>query len=142
MTTQDTALTTRPTTTRRDVLGRVLLTIASLATVGAAIRGMVFMSQAADDRVWIEGWRMTAFWLVAGLFALLAWKPRAQGGVWELLFAQKASLVVIAVALGDVPEAVEAGYVDFGLVVILVSSYFLCRGWLGWQRRAESAQPR
>ncbi|WP_410623500.1 hypothetical protein [Amycolatopsis sp. cmx-8-4] len=35
-----------------------------------------------------------------------------------------------------------SGYVDFGFVVILVVSYFLCRGWLGWRRDAESAQPR
>jgi hypothetical protein len=78
---------------------------------------------------------MTAFWLVAGLFTLLACKPRGLRGVWEVLFAQKAALVVIAVVLGDVPEAGEAGYVDFGLVVILVASYFLCRGWRATQAR-------
>ncbi|WP_328453492.1 hypothetical protein [Amycolatopsis sp. NBC_00438] len=133
MTTTDTTPGTRGTTSPRDLIGRGLLAVAALATVGAAIRGMVYVGRVADDRIWIENWRMTAFWLVAGLFALLAWKPRAQRGVWEVLFAQKSVLVVIAVVLGDVPEAGEAGYVDFGLVVILVASYFLCRGWQGWR---------
>ncbi|MFG1643186.1 hypothetical protein ACGFMK_23070 [Amycolatopsis sp. NPDC049252] len=131
--------TTLATTSRRDLIGRGLLLLASLATVGAGIRGIVYMTQVSDDRVWIESWRMTAFMLVAGLFALLAWTPRAQRGVWELLFAQKAGLVVIAVALGDVPEAREAGFVDFGLVVILVVSYLLCCGWQSWQTKTAVA---
>jgi hypothetical protein len=138
MTTENTTLATRATTSRRDLAGRGLLLLASLATVGAGIRGMVYMSQVSDDRIWIESWRMTAFMLVAGLFALLAWTPRAQRGVWELLFAQKAVLVVIAVVLGDVPEAREAGFVDFGLVVILVASYLLCRGWRSWRTTAAA----
>ncbi|MFJ1767485.1 hypothetical protein ACIOD2_44665 [Amycolatopsis sp. NPDC088138] len=139
MTTENATLATRTTTSRRDLVGRGLLLLASLATVGAGIRGIVYMTQVSDDRVWIESWRMTAFMLVAGLFALLAWTPRAQRGVWELLFAQKAVLVVIAVALGDVPEAREAGFVDFGLVVILVVSYLLCRGWESWRTKAAVA---
>ncbi|MDT7803847.1 MAG: hypothetical protein QOI78_7280 [Actinomycetota bacterium] len=48
--------------------------------------------------------------------------PIAPARGWKLLFAQKAALVVTTVALGDVPEAREAGFVDFGLVVILVVS--------------------
>lgn len=133
MTAEGTALTTRGTTTRRDLIGRGLLVLAAIATVGAAARGVVYMSRASDDRIWIESWRMTAFLLVAGLFALLALAPHAQRGVWELLFGQKATLVVIAMVVGDVPEAGEAGIVDFGLVVILVASYLLCRGWLSWR---------
>lgn len=45
---------------------------------------------------------------------------------------------MIAVVLGDVPEAREAGFVDFGLVVILVASYVLCRGWRSWRTTAAA----
>jgi hypothetical protein len=34
------------------------------------------MSIANADRIWVETWRTFAYVVFAGLFAILAWKPR------------------------------------------------------------------
>jgi len=115
-----------------DRIGRWLLVLAAVATIGAFANGVAIMSDAADDRIFVEAWRTSAYLVFAGLFVILALAPRARPGVWELVIAQKAALVVFAVAVGDVPEARAAGWVDFVLVMIVISAYVLCRGWYGW----------
>jgi len=123
------------TTRRSDLIGRWLLALAAVASVGAFVDGCLKIAAASDDRIWVEFWRTSAYLVVAGLFALLAQAPHRQPGVWELLFGQKAALVVFGAVVGDVAEARQATFVDLGLVLILVASYLLCRGWLSWRTR-------
>lgn len=118
---------------RADRIGRGLAAFASLATVGAFADGIIRMTDAADDRLWVEAWRTITYAFFIGLFALLAARPRQAAGIWELALAGKTALVVFAVIVGDIPEARLAGMVDFALVVVVALAYVLTRGWLAWQ---------
>ncbi|MFD3376566.1 MULTISPECIES: hypothetical protein [unclassified Streptomyces] len=118
---------------RADRIGRGLAAFASLATVGAFADGIIRMTNAADDRLWVEAWRTFTYAVFVGLFALLAARPRQAPAIWELVLASKTALVVFAVVVGDIPEARLAGMVDFALVVVLALAYVLTRGWQAWQ---------
>ena len=132
-TTAGTDATLRAPGVRADRIGRWLMGLQAVATLFAIVGGVRLMSTAADDRLWIEGWRTTAYVVFAGLFLLLAVHPRAVGGVWELVFAQKLAVTIYAAVIGDVPEARLDGLTDFFLVLLTGTAYVLCRGWLGWR---------
>jgi hypothetical protein len=117
---------------RADRIGRGLAAFASLATVGAFVDGIIGMTNAADDRLWVEAWRTFTYAVFIGLFALLAARPRQAPAIWELVLSSKIALVVFAVMVGDIPEARLAGMVDFALVVVVALAYVLSRGWQAW----------
>lgn len=52
---------------------------------------------------------MTGFVVFAGLFALLAHRPHALPGVFELVIAHKAVMTVIAASSGDGATEVALG---------------------------------
>lgn len=54
---------------------------------------------------------------------------------WELALFHKAAMTVAALQFPSLPEVAVAGPVDAALVVVLVSSYILTRGWLAWRVR-------
>ncbi|MEW9529658.1 hypothetical protein [Microbispora sp. NPDC049125] len=102
-------------------------------TVAASVNGVMVMIGASDDRIYVEAWRTSAYLVFAGLFVVVALAPRSRPGVWELIIAQKTSLIAFSVVMSDVPEARLAGWVDFVLLIIVVSGYVLCRGWYSWK---------
>ena len=118
---------------RADLVGRGLAAVASLATVAAFANGVLLTINATDDRLFIEGWRVSSFAIFAGIFALLAFRPRQSAGVWELVLAGKTALVVFGALIGDVPEARLSAIIDAALVAVVASAYVLCRGWLAWR---------
>jgi hypothetical protein len=118
---------------RADRIGRGLMWVNFVATLVAFADGVNRMVNASDDRLWVEGWRTFAYLVFAGLFALIALRPRGQRGLWELILGHKTALVVFAVVLGGVPEARLAGLVDFALVLLTAMAYVLCRGWRAWR---------
>ncbi|MFI6277615.1 hypothetical protein [Streptomyces sp. NPDC050988] len=126
---------------RADRIGRGLAAFASLATVGAFADGIIRMTDAADDRLWVEAWRTITYAFFVGLFALLAARPRQAAGIWELVLAGKTALVVFAVTVGDIPEARLAGVVDFALVVVIGLAYVLSRGRQAWQPGTTDRTP-
>ncbi|MFF0151738.1 hypothetical protein [Micromonospora sp. NPDC005203] len=116
-----------------DRIGRGLAVVAALATTVAFVNGIMLTLNAPDDRLFIEGWRVSSFAIFAGLFALLAVRPRQSAGVWEIVLAGKTALVVFGLAIGDVPEARLSAVIDIGLVAVVAAAYVLCRGWLAWR---------
>ncbi|MET8040471.1 hypothetical protein ABZU25_06350 [Micromonospora sp. NPDC005215] len=116
-----------------DRIGRGLAAVAALATVGAFVNGVLLTINAPDDRLFIEGWRVSSFAIFAGIFALLAIRPRQSAGVWEIVLAGKTALVVFGVTVGDVPEARLSAIIDLALVAVVATAYVLCRGWLAWR---------
>ncbi|MET8198541.1 hypothetical protein [Micromonospora taraxaci] len=128
--------TTTPTPTpthRADLVGRGLAALASLATCFAFVNGVLLTISASDDRLFIEGWRVSSFGIFAALFALLAARPRQTAGVWEVVLVGKGALVVFGALIGDVPEARLSAIIDLGLVAVVAAAYVLCRGWLAWR---------
>ncbi len=108
----------------------------ALACVGALVAfagGIEVAASAPPEFMWVETWRTTGFLVFAGMFALLAARPRLSAGVWELAFFHKAAMVGAAVFLGGAHGIAAAGAIDAILVSLLVLSYFLTRGWLSWR---------
>lgn len=84
---------------------RALMVVAVVLTVVAFADGIRRMGIAATDRIWIETWRTFAYMVFAGLFALLALRPRNSPAIWELTYGHKLAVVLFGLSLGNtVPE--------------------------------------
>ena len=121
---------------RRDRVGRLIMAVLVLLTLLAFADGLQRMGTANVDRIWVETWRTFAYVVFAGLFAILAWKPRSSPGLWELTFGHKTAVVLYGLWLGDkVPEVSLAVKIDLLLVVLIAIAWALCRGWLSWSSK-------
>ena len=119
----------------QDVLGRSLMALSSLGALVAFYGAIASVRAAAADTVWVETWRMFGFLVFAGLFALLAARPRLSAGVWELVFFDKAAMGVSMLLLPGAKDAVSAGSVDAVLAVLIAIAYVCTRGWRSWRAR-------
>ena len=106
--------------------------LASAGAIGAFSYGIKQVQAATPDTIWVETWRMLAFLVFAGMFALLAFRPRLSAGVWELVVFHKLAMVVSAIFMLNVKEASIAAPVDTALVILIIISYILTRGWRSW----------
>lgn len=123
----------QPITSIADGIGRAL---AALCAVGAAYAFIAaFALDVAPEAGWLALWQKWGFAMFAGLFALLALRPRASAGLWELAFFHKAIIGLAGLTSPFIPGAVQAGMIDFVLALILALAYVLTRGWTAWQAR-------
>lgn len=60
------------------------MTLACLGAVIAFFKGTGYVAAAPDSSTWVELWRMFGLLAFAGMFALLAIRPRLSAGVWAL----------------------------------------------------------
>src|SRR5262249_35624259 len=81
-----------------DRVGRVLLWIAAAGAAGAAVSAISTVLGAGGTTKVVETWRLHGFVVFAGLFVLLALRPLAYRGVWELAVFNKLALTVTALA--------------------------------------------
>lgn len=127
-----------PDTGRRspgaDRIGRSLLAVCAIATMGAFVDGIGRVSDAPDDFLLTEFWRTTAYLVFAGMWALLAVAPRAQRGMFELILLQKTLVTVQALIVMDLPGSALTAAIDGAVVVATLTAYVLCRGWYAWKR--------
>lgn len=123
---------------RADRIGRGLMALNAVLTLGAFADGVRVMVSAPDDRLVVEIWRTFAYVVFAGLWALIAAWPRRVPGVWELVLFQKFAITVYYFAIGDVPHAQTAALVDLWLVSTTALAYVLCRGWDSWSTVTSS----
>ena len=130
-----------PATSVRDRVGRAVLVLQSVASIGAFALGIVTMSAAGPDRLFVESWRTFGFLVFAGLFAVLAARPRTSPGVWELIVVHKVAVTTVGFANINAYEAGSAATIDLVLVILTVLAWVLCRGWLSWQRATAPADP-
>jgi hypothetical protein len=118
----------------KDRLGRGLMWFAALGAFTAFLSGIPAVKMAGSVTVWVETWRLVGFLVFAGMFVLLALRPRKSAGIWELAFFHKAAMAISALVLVGAREANMAGAIDGLLAILLVASYILTRGWLGWKK--------
>lgn len=117
----------------KDRIGRILMAVVVLLTVGAFADGVHRMMLASDDRIWVETWRTFGYVVFVGLFALLALRPRNMPALWELVMAHKFAVSVFGLWLGNaIPEVSLAVKMDLVLVALIAASWVLCRGWMSW----------
>lgn len=119
----------------KEQLGKLLMIAASIGALSAFIESMGVVRQAATETFWVESWRMGGFLVFAGLFFMLAIKPRMMPGIWELVFFHKLFMVVMAVKHPEYNEAALAGIIDAVLLLFITSAYILLKGWLSWKSR-------
>ena len=117
----------------RDRLGRGLMFLASIGAVGAFVLSVPVVRSASPETLWVQTWRMFGFLVFAGMFALVAIRPRTSAGVWELAFLHKLAMAVTALLASNARDAVMAGTVDAVLAIFIGAAYFCTRGWQSWQ---------
>lgn len=117
----------------RDKIGRVLMAVVVLLTIGAFADGVHRMILATPDRIWVETWRTFGYVVFVGLFSILALRPRNMPALWELVMAHKFGVSMFGLWLGNaIPEVSVAVKMDLVLVLLIASSWVLCRGWMSW----------
>ena len=127
---------TKPVSELRVRMARGLLLVSgsgALASLTSAIPHATDANGATAVMAWHD---LLSFPVYAGLFALLAWRPRGYPGVWELLIVQKAAMAVITTGLARraATDATLTASVDGGLALVLIVAYVLARGDLAWSR--------
>ncbi len=127
----DTVLNFKPNWADR--MGRGLMGLAALSALGAFAGGLGAVQTAGQDTIWVETWRMFGFIVFAGMFTLLAFRPRVSAGVWELAFFHKSAMAFSALVLSGAREAVLAGTIDAVLALVILISYVCTRGWTAWK---------
>jgi len=127
--------TVTPKTSQRwqDRLGRGLMWIAALGAFSAFLSAYGTLNAATSETIWVQTWRLFGFLVFAGMFALLALRPRNSVGIWELAFFHKAAMAVAALFLSGANEAAMAGSIDAILAVFIAISYILTQGWVAWK---------
>ena len=112
----------------------VLLLLAALGALFSFVDAVGATMVADPETRVTESWRMYGFVVFAGLFVLLAFRPRRSPGIWELVIFHKTAVAVTAAALvrGGAEDAVTVAAADGVLAVVLITAYFLSRGYSGW----------
>lgn len=128
----------------RDRVATVLLLLAALGALFSFVDA-IGAAMAADPGARVtESWRMYGFLVFAGLFVLLALRPRRSPGVREPVIFHKTAVAVTAAALvrGGAEDAATVAAADGVLAVVLITAYFLSRGYSDWTMlRADGAKP-
>jgi hypothetical protein len=115
--------------------GQALMWIAATGAAGAAVSSIAIVLGADGTMKIIETWRLYGLVVFAGLFALLALRPRAYRGVWELTLLNKLALTVTALAYawhGGISGTGSIIAWDGGLSLVLIAAYLCSRGWTTW----------
>ena len=105
----------------QDRIGRGLMVLSAISAVGAFGVGLAAVRTAAPQTLWLDTWRTLGFIVFAGLFALLAWRPRSYAGVWELVILNKAALSLFGFTYGT-PESLAAAPIDGALAATLAAA--------------------
>jgi hypothetical protein len=117
----------------RDRVARALLVLAALGAVLAVLGAVSAVADAGPATRMVETWRMLGFGVFAGIFLLLAYRPRLYAGIWELSILNKLGLSLAALFFGsDTDGAATALVVDGAVTLMLVAAYGLSRGWTAW----------
>lgn len=120
----------------RDRAAMVLMLLAALGALLTSVGAIGPAVNASPGTQVVETWRVYGFLVFAGLFALLALRPRHYPGVWELVIFHKVAMALTAVTLlGDGAAGAPTAIVADGiLAAMVIAAYLLARGYAGWGR--------
>ena len=117
----------------RDRAAMVLMLLAAFGALSAFVGSIGVAAAAGSETVVVEVWRTYGFAVFAGLFVLLAFRPRHYAGVWELVIFHKGAMSVTAALVGGEATGAPTVIVADGiLAAITIAAYFLGRGYTAW----------
>jgi hypothetical protein len=117
----------------RDRSARVLLGLAALGAIIAVAGAAGVVADAGPATRMVETWRMLGFGVFAGVFLLLAYRPRRYAGIWELAIFNKLGLTIAALWYGPGTDGAREALIADGIItVLLLAAYVLGRGWTAW----------
>jgi len=118
----------------RMTTARVLLGVAAAGAFISFVLQVGPTMDAGPATQAVEAWRMVGLAAFAGFFALLAWRPLAYPGVFEIAIVSKAALAVLGLTLlASADHGSEYVVFDGMLTVVLLAAYLLADGWTAWR---------
>ncbi|MBA2520450.1 MAG: hypothetical protein H0V24_12345 [Chloroflexia bacterium] len=125
-----------PNQSVRDRIALVLMAVAVLGAVASFVFALPIVRDAPPETKVVEVWRMYGYLVFAGLFALLAIRPRLLPDLWELVIFHKLAMSVTALILGpnQATGSETVAIADGILTIILIVAYVLSRGYTAWTR--------
>ncbi|WP_433190461.1 hypothetical protein [Actinoallomurus sp. CA-150999] len=124
----------------RGRIAQALLFLAALGAIVAAVGAVGAVADAGPATRMVETWRMLGFGVFAGVFLLLAYRPRLYAGIWELSILNKLGLSLAALSFGsDTDGAGTALVADSAVTLMLVAAYVLSKGWTAWSTARATA---
>ncbi|MBE1514773.1 hypothetical protein [Nesterenkonia halotolerans] len=127
------------TTSRRRATGRTLLIVSALGTAGFAGWSMAQLQQSGPETFLAEAWHAFGLVVFAGLFALVAWRPRAYPGLMELTILHSAGMFVLAFSNQDAAGS-TANMVLHGLLTLALLIAYVMLGCIkAWGRQSAPA---
>lgn len=113
----------------------VILVLAALGAIFAFVMAITSINSAGRALVVDKSWRMFGLLVFAGLFVLLAYRPRQYPGVWELvIFHKAATAVFVGVFATNAVGATTTAVTDGVLAVGLIGAYLLVKGYESWSQ--------
>lgn len=110
---------------QREAVARVLLGLAAATAGLASMDAIGSLSSSSPDQAMVLAWRAFGLPVFAGIFGLLAWRPRAYPGVFELAIAHKLAMTGYALVNLDALDADVVLLADGILAAVLIAAYFL-----------------
>lgn len=110
---------------------KVILVLSALGAIFAFVMALSSIRSVGPDVFATKSWRMFGLLVFAGLFLLLAYRPRQYPGVWELVIFHKAVTAVFVGVFGS-GGATTTVVADSVLAIALFGAYLLVRGYENW----------
>lgn len=105
----------------------ILWALAVLAIL-AGVASISDLSEATAETKVVETWRMLGFFAFAGIFGILAQKPKLSRGLWSVVILNKLALTVAGlIYLGNYRGATDLVVFDGTITILLIVAYALSR---------------
>ena len=122
-----------PTWRRRTA--SAILVLATLGAFTAFVMAISSVGSVGSALIVDKVWRMFGFLVFAGLFLLLAYRPRQYPGVWELvIFHKAATTLFVGVFATNAVGAATTAVTDRMLAIGLIGAYLLVKGYENWSQ--------
>ena len=132
-------MTAEATTSRRRATGSTLLIVSALGTAGFAGWSMAQLQQTSPESFLSEAWHAFGLIVFAGLFALVAWRPRAYPGLMELTILHSIGMFVLAFTTQDAAGATATMILHGLLTLALLISYVVLGCVKAWGKQPVAA---
>ncbi|MGJ9372505.1 hypothetical protein [Nesterenkonia sp. CF4.4] len=141
-------MTAEVTASRRRATGRTLLIVSALGAAGFAGWSLAQLQLSTPETFLSDAWHAFGLIVFAGLFALVAWRPRAYPGLMELTIVHSIGMFVLAFTNQDAAGATATMILHGLLALALLIAYVVLGCIKAWGRQpgtqptpAESGRP-